>query len=636
MNSPNRSYKYVKPKADGNLVPGSFLNSKIFPKMSIESTHVEPQSFTANVYINPNFKLQKPTMHINPKIRAKPSIHVNPKMVHDIASSNQNLQSSTLGTIKASIGSNIMQANIKRSIYVNPTLLKGLSSSSDYNSNEVHRREQPVCSKMPLKNMSDQKVTPKKLASDSDVVLLSRRKLVRVTGTANNLLGTSTLPLSQCKLRESTNLTEKRSGTIVQKVVKVPSVMSNMLQCTNLRHTNVPKLNINKSKVTKYKIDRTVLNTPKIKGSQNSLKRRKITNNTVGLVTIGGIVYKSSKNRLIRRSYLLKRKRSTNGNDDKLISTKKLRPNKEIPTHYTLDTNTLGVKTRRASNISSKTIYKNTISNKVKQRSLQILRNKMRKNNQPCLIFQRFGYCQNYKNGTCPKQHDKKQVSICKKFLQGKCLLDKCPLSHDVGPEKMPTCKYFLDGCCTRDACPYLHVKVSSNTSICIDFLQGYCVKGNECQRRHEYLCPEFDKRGICSKGEYCVYPHKSHTSNVEENIKYLSKKMHDVKKYQATPVAKVDTETSNLECRLRYYETTDNSIDSLEKKKENILRKLQIMKTTLNNVPTADSTNQMQSNETNESLIKEDESKSMTSIASNASKRRAPIGLLPAYIPIN
>lgn len=66
------------------------------------------------------------------------------------------------------------------------------------------------------------------------------------------------------------------------------------------------------------------------------------------------------------------------------------------------------------------------------------------------------------------------------RFLQGKCFLDKCPLSHDVGPEKMPTCKYFLDGCCTRDACPYLHVKVSSNTSICIDFLQGYCAMGNK------------------------------------------------------------------------------------------------------------------------------------------------------------
>lgn len=66
------------------------------------------------------------------------------------------------------------------------------------------------------------------------------------------------------------------------------------------------------------------------------------------------------------------------------------------------------------------------------------------------------------------------------RFLQGNCLLDKCPLSHDIGPEKMPTCKYFLEGCCTRDACPYRHIKVSSSTPICIDFLQGYCVKGSE------------------------------------------------------------------------------------------------------------------------------------------------------------
>lgn len=66
------------------------------------------------------------------------------------------------------------------------------------------------------------------------------------------------------------------------------------------------------------------------------------------------------------------------------------------------------------------------------------------------------------------------------RFLQGKCLLDVCPLSHDVGPEKMPTCKYFLEACCTRDQCPYRHVKVSSSTPICIEFLQGYCSKGNE------------------------------------------------------------------------------------------------------------------------------------------------------------
>lgn len=110
---------------------------------------------------------------------------------------------------------------------------------------------------------------------------------------------------------------------------------------------------------------------------------------------------------------------------------------------------------------------------------------------------------------------------------------------------------------------------------------------------------------------------------------------MHDVKKYQTTSVDKVGTETSNLECRLRYYETTDNSTNSLEKKKENILRKLQIMKTTISNTPISDITSQMQISKANEPLVKEDKNKSMTSLTSNT-KKRAPIGLLPAYIPIN
>lgn len=146
-------------------------------------------------------------------------------------------------------------------------------------------------------------------------------------------------------------------------------------------------------------------------------------------------------------------------------------------------------------------------------------------------------------------------------------------------------------------------------------------------------MCPEFDKTGNCGKGKYCVYPHKSHSSSVGENIKYLTTNVRDVKKYQATSVAKVDTETSNLECRVRYYETVDNSTDdSLEKKKENILKKLQIMKTTLNNALTVDLTSQMRINKTDESMVKENECKSMT----NVIKIRAPIGSLPAYIPIN
>lgn len=273
MNSPNRNYKYVKSKADGNLVPGSSLNSKIFLKASIESTRVKPQLLTANIYINPNFKLQKPAMHINPKIHAKPLIHVNPKMVHDIASSNQNLQNNIMSTMKTNVNSNITQRNIKRSIYVNPTLLKGLSSS-DHNSNEVHRRELPTCSKICVRNINDRKVTPKKTTHDSGVVLLSRRKLVRVTSTTNNLSRTSAV--FQCRSKEPTNLTEIKSSTVTQKVVKVPSLVNNnVLQCRNMRR-NAPKLGIDKSKVTKYKIDRTMLHAQKSKGNRSPLKRSKV------------------------------------------------------------------------------------------------------------------------------------------------------------------------------------------------------------------------------------------------------------------------------------------------------------------------------------------------------------------------
>jgi len=58
--------------------------------------------------------------------------------------------------------------------------------------------------------------------------------------------------------------------------------------------------------------------------------------------------------------------------------------------------------------------------------------------------------------------------------------LDSCRLSHNIGPEKMPTCKYFLEGCCARDDCPYTHVKVPSKNPICVEFLQGYCPQGDE------------------------------------------------------------------------------------------------------------------------------------------------------------
>ncbi|KAM0733163.1 Zinc finger CCCH domain-containing protein 3 [Formica fusca] len=629
INCSNRIFEFVKSKVHPDIknpVHNSFPNSETVSKESIKNAHVKPQLLPTNVYVNPNFKPQNPTIHINPNIYAKPLIHINPKIMHNIASSNQNLQNnvSTINasTTKANMDNNTKPANIKRAIYVNPTLLNKLSSkekskeSKESVSKESITTERPVCSRLkPMKNTDNQKVSPKRV-NNSSIVLLSHRKLVRVARSTKVM--SRTFLVSRYKLSKSAELTGKKiDKTILQ--TKNKSLANNPLQSTS--KSNLSKLRMNKSnnnsKVTKYKIDRTVLKVKKTSLSE----KRKVIGGAEKLVTIGGIVYKASKNKLIRKNSLLKRKRSLNGKNDKpsvAIYDKKQRFSKET-LNCTLGTNT-NSKPRFTINMLLKTKYniryKNSISNKAKQRSIRILRNKMHKNNQPCLIFQRFGSCPNYENGKCLKRHDKKQVSLCKNFLQGKCFLDKCSLSHDVGPEKMPTCKYFLDGCCTRDDCPYLHVKVSSNTSVCIDFLQGYCAKGTKCQRRHEYLCPEFNKSGNCSKGECCPYPHKSHFSDSEKSAKYSSK-LRDVKK--TTLTTKNDSEMSNTENRLRYYEINNSFTEHLEKKKK---------------TPIIDRTKQIKINETKESLVKESEHiLDKTACHSNNKKKRVSTG---SYIPID
>ncbi|GJQ70906.1 putative metal ion binding protein [Trypoxylus dichotomus] len=137
----------------------------------------------------------------------------------------------------------------------------------------------------------------------------------------------------------------------------------------------------------------------------------------------------------------------------------------------------------------------------------QVLRNKMRKCNLPCPVYRKFGKCKANEVGKCIRVHNPDQISLCTKFLQGACINSKCLLSHKVSPEKMPTCKYFLEGLCTKEDCVYLHVKISAKAEICKDFLEGYCKKGKECLKRHQFLCPDYDKIGSCPR-KRCQYPH--------------------------------------------------------------------------------------------------------------------------------
>nr|XP_033331625.1 zinc finger CCCH domain-containing protein 3 isoform X1 [Megalopta genalis] len=642
---------------------------------------------TTNIYINPNFKPQKSSIHINPRLQEKSSVHVNPrlqekslihvnprlqrkslihvnprlqekslvhvnpKMMRTVINSNENVENNSI-KLTSNIKDNFLQKqnSIKKSVYVNPKLIKKLSSS--IHAKPVEQKETvtqsisyPACSRLKfVKNVNSVKpiINPKK--NNSNIVLLSKRKLIRVKRNSKKSLNTFQTEIQ--KYRRSLNLL-KNTKTPSQKVLKTKTISTSPQSIrTDIDSTKSPIMkpqsiskDINsikspfiKPKINKYRIDRTIPKNIGIKDHSNQT-RKIVTNKKMELITIGGIVYKSSKNQLVRKSYGIKKKQTNIKNDKFIVATNgkklcRIRPLKELLGNSKLKVLHKTAGTKLLSNLSQKNSYKTNVSNKVKQRSIQILRNKMQKNNQPCLIFQRFGYCSNHEKGTCLKRHDEKQISLCKKFLQGNCLLDKCPLSHNVGPEKMPTCKYFLEGCCTRDGCPYRHIKVSSNTPICREFLQGYCAKGQECKQRHENLCPEFEKMEKCNKGKHCPYPHKSQTTLTKQNH---IKRKYNLRNEQITrPNLNDNMSSSNNENRLRYYEQTDTVADkNFNKKRDGLMKKLKLMKVTAQSDTVIEIHDDIVNSDSNlENSTTED-------ISDVKVIKRPPIGILPAYIPI-
>lgn len=123
----------------------------------------------------------------------------------------------------------------------------------------------------------------------------------------------------------------------------------------------------------------------------------------------------------------------------------------------------------------------------------------LKKNNLPCPLFRKFGICLRSQRDKCEFLHDKKHVSICRKFIKGLCHDKNCLLSHDLTTKKMPTCYFYLQGTCTKSDCPYLHVKLNENTKICPDFIKGYCEKGSKCLLRHINIHTEKVNKGSTS-----------------------------------------------------------------------------------------------------------------------------------------
>lgn len=135
---------------------------------------------------------------------------------------------------------------------------------------------------------------------------------------------------------------------------------------------------------------------------------------------------------------------------------------------------------RRVSITHSNSIIKTSF-----RQTKKIVPGSMKKNNIPCPLFKKYGKCLRMVRGSCDYLHDKKHVSICRKFLKGICHDKQCLLSHDMTDKKMPTCYFYLQGNCTKEGCPYLHVKLNEKTKICPNFLKGYCENGDKCVHRH-------------------------------------------------------------------------------------------------------------------------------------------------------
>ncbi|XP_052754918.1 uncharacterized protein LOC128199957 [Galleria mellonella] len=196
------------------------------------------------------------------------------------------------------------------------------------------------------------------------------------------------------------------------------------------------------------------------------------------------------------------------------------------------------------------------------QAKLKNIKGKLKKNNIPCPLFKKYGKCLRMELGNCEYMHDKKHVSICRKFLKGICHDQECLLSHELTLKKMPTCYFYLQGMCTKEGCPYLHVKLNEKTKVCADFIKGYCEKGDKCLNRH--VNPNYVNKPKCLKIEN-KYKNKANKQKVSKCSDNTNKGPNQLEPISSTSLLKNHKENSDeVECR--YYKDAKHSDNECEK----------------------------------------------------------------------
>ncbi|XP_066148330.1 zinc finger CCCH domain-containing protein 3 isoform X2 [Euwallacea fornicatus] len=487
------------------------------------------QPISAYQYINPQFNRTQISQKVlvNPHFRAKPKVFLNPNFQGEL-----------------SLCSHIPARN---AIHVNPLLCSTVVKPLPLSQGHIHVN--PNINNVQVPKPQTVHVNP---------------KFKDIKGAVD--VNVETVPKKQKKVVVLTKTKLIRSPVIIKKVKKRIFVKSKFKIVR--AKANSPVRNFNKKTETfnrtRFKIDnRKGKLSPSIKTTKkqysafnkwslqnnNTLRKQVVkprslvqTSTCHSLVNISGVLYKKSNNCLKKAGSLGK---TSISKQQLLKSQLKLNISKVK----------LKLNSHEEGRSSKKIVKKFKIIRKQtakKTKFAEISPKKLKKYNIPCTTYRKYGICKENDNGKCPLKHDPLQIALCTRFLQGACLKNNCLLSHNVSPEKMPTCKYFLEGSCSRENCPYLHVKISSNSEVCRDFLEGFCKKAAECEKRHQFLCPDHEKYGVCQK-QRCLYPHGKMVRKYIINKEIFVKKCSDPKPEPKTSESETNTSQQRND-NLRYY----------------------------------------------------------------------------------
>uniref|UniRef100_A0A1L8DDI3 C3H1-type domain-containing protein n=1 Tax=Nyssomyia neivai TaxID=330878 RepID=A0A1L8DDI3_9DIPT len=438
------------------------MDDQVLP-VKFKSIHINPKF--RNAHINPSFFTKPPTItsniHVNPKFLALPAVDALPPNPPDVPKpppiykTRRKLIRSIekppvrVPQVPSTRLVKISKNKLIRTSHLAATPKKSLPGSGRKNLYKIDRR-------IPTKVLMPQNQRKLRTCFSPKIVTTTNRKLMRI--------GTSFVSYSPQKI--SRVFSEKPSSSIAN-------------------HSKNRKLHF--------------LNINGVLYKSTANKLQKSSPNTVPKVPV------SSKKTHDRVLFIRGEKFTVDGNGKRLrksnTTTSSLKLSRIHFGGLTYTANKNGTYERTNSH------FARTHLSIAKQRSISFLANKMVKSNLPCLIYRRLGKCLARERGRCHRVHDPEQVAVCRKFLKGACKDSKCLLAHKADLSKMPTCKFFLEGCCTAADCPYLHKKLNEKTEICRDFLQGFCKLAEKCSKRHDLICPNIEKNGVCDKSR-CPFPH--------------------------------------------------------------------------------------------------------------------------------